>query len=349
MDQSIPRLSVIVPCYNAQDTLGACLDSLMAQTLQDIEVICVNDGSSDATREVLSSYLASHPGKLMVIDQQNSGTWVARRQGIAAARGAYLGFVDADDTVEPTFAETLCRTASSQDADMVVCGYRRIDRDTGGVLSQELCSPEPSFCVDDDPGCLLGVNTAVWNKAYRAPLLKAMPDLEHPPRALEDVCINLLAYLAAEGPVAYAPVALINYMVHENSTVTSITPQQLDHDRDALLDVRACYERVHVDVRLLAALDAAAFEHLGISMAFRLSANKDVDLGAYLAQTTAYLDEHFPTWRKSPYLRPSYARSHNAAIRRLTLAHGLYLAHLMEPALAAYRLLLSASGRELKW
>lgn len=347
--KSAISLSVIVPCYNAEGTVSACLASLEAQTLPELEVVCVNDGSTDATSSLLHQAAERAHGRIRVIDQQNAGTWAARRRGIDEARGELVGFVDADDTVEPDFAETLCHAAQATGADIVVCGYRRIDRATGRVITQELCRDEPAFVVRDDPGCILGVNTAVWNKAYRAPLLKGMPQLAHPPRALEDVCVNLLAYLGSSGPVAHAPRPLVNYMVHENSTVTSVTAEGLQGDRAALLDVRNAYAKAGADVRLLAALDAAAFEHLGVSMAFRLSAAKDADLDAYLDETTSYLDTNFPSWRRSPYLRAGYARSHNAAIRRLLLAHGLYQAHLMKPALGLYRLAISHLGIDVKW
>lgn len=349
MDQSIPKISIVVPCYNAEDTIEACLGSLLAQTMTDIEIVCVDDGSTDRTLELLRQIAEGSDGRVHVVPQPARGTWETRLHGVREATGELIGFLDADDTAEPTFAQTLSEAAQATGADIVVCGYRRVDQATGKVLSQELCQDEAPFTIADDPGSLLGVNTAVWNKAYRARVLRGMPYLAHAPHALEDVCINLLAYLTSEGPVVHAPHPLVNYMVHEGSTVTSITPEQLRQDRAALLDVRGTYLASGASLRLLSALDAAAFEHLGVSMAFRISGNPSASLAAYLEETTAYLDRNFPTWRDTPYLGMRYAHTHNAAIRRLAAAHALYRAHLMGPALDLYRRAIALTGRELKW
>lgn len=93
---SEPRISIIVPVYNAQDTLGRCLDSLLAQTFGDIEVICIDDGSQDASLALLRDR-ASHEGRLRVQHQENAGVSVARNVGMRLARGQILMFVDADD------------------------------------------------------------------------------------------------------------------------------------------------------------------------------------------------------------------------------------------------------------
>ena len=109
-DSSI-KLSVIVPCYKVEKYLPACLDSLINQTLDDIEIICINDGSPDGCIDILRSYEAANPGKVVVIDKKNEGVWRGRFDGIRIARGEYIGFVDSDDTVAPNFAEILYRSA----------------------------------------------------------------------------------------------------------------------------------------------------------------------------------------------------------------------------------------------
>ena len=85
-DSSI-KLSVIVPCYKVEKYLPACLDSLINQTLDDIEIICINDGSPDGCIDILRSYKAANPGKVVVIDKKNEGVWRGRFDGIRIARG----------------------------------------------------------------------------------------------------------------------------------------------------------------------------------------------------------------------------------------------------------------------
>ena len=118
------KLSVIVPVYKAEDYLRACVDSLLAQSLQDLEIILVNDGSPDRSGEIMADYAAARPDKIKTLTLDNGGQGRARNRGLDLARGEYLGFVDSDDWVEPAMYETLCRTADEQKADVVDCCIR---------------------------------------------------------------------------------------------------------------------------------------------------------------------------------------------------------------------------------
>ncbi len=113
------KVSVIIPVYNASEHLGQCLDSVFAQTLKEIEVICVDDGSTDGSLEMLNAY-AKEDGRLTVIHQENAGAGSARNTGLAAASGKYLSFLDADDFAEPSMLEKAFEKAEEQRADFVV-------------------------------------------------------------------------------------------------------------------------------------------------------------------------------------------------------------------------------------
>ena len=130
------KLSIIVPCYKAKDYLTRCLDSLIRQTLTDIEIICVNDGSPDNCIEILEDYYKKYGDKIVIIDKQNEGVWRARMDGIKLARGEYIGFVDADDYVTLDFAEKLYTLVTLENADIAVCGFDRIDSETGKRYSR---------------------------------------------------------------------------------------------------------------------------------------------------------------------------------------------------------------------
>lgn len=92
-------VSIIVPCYNVAAYLDQCMESLAGQSMEDIEIICVNDGSSDRTAEILREW-RDRDGRVRVIDRKNSGVSAARNSGMEAAAGKYIGFVDPDDVVE---------------------------------------------------------------------------------------------------------------------------------------------------------------------------------------------------------------------------------------------------------
>ena len=96
------KLSIIVPCYKVEKYLPKCLDSLMAQTLEDIEVICINDGSPDRCIDILNDYRDRYGSKIVIIDKKNEGVWKGRWDGIAVAQGEYIGFLVLLVTPSPT-------------------------------------------------------------------------------------------------------------------------------------------------------------------------------------------------------------------------------------------------------
>jgi heptose III glucuronosyltransferase len=115
-----PKVSVIVPAYNAGAFLAPCLDSLAAQTLRDIEIIVVDDGSSDATLAIAQRYASKH-AHFKVVTQRNAGVSAARNAGLALARGEFIAFVDADDIVEPVMYERMYALAKVGRLDVAVC------------------------------------------------------------------------------------------------------------------------------------------------------------------------------------------------------------------------------------
>lgn len=117
------KISVVVPAYNTGLWLNRCLDSLLNQTYEDLEVIVVNDGSTDDTKEVLDAYAREHK-KVKVIHKENGGVTSARLRGVEAAEGAWIGFMDGDDQVEPDMYERLYENAQSAGAEISHCGHQ---------------------------------------------------------------------------------------------------------------------------------------------------------------------------------------------------------------------------------
>ena len=116
-----PKISVLVPAYNVALWLPSCLDSILAQTYQNLEIIVVNDGSTDNTGTILDSY-AKKNGRIVAIHQKNAGLVAARETGIAHATGDYVTFVDGDDTIAPDMYEHLMANALKYNADISHCG-----------------------------------------------------------------------------------------------------------------------------------------------------------------------------------------------------------------------------------
>jgi heptose III glucuronosyltransferase len=122
----MPRVSVIVPAYNAAKFIQPCLDSLAAQTLHDIEVIVVDDGSTDATSEIADRYVQTCAG-FSLVSQRNAGVSAARNAGLALARGEFVAFMDADDIAEPVMYERLLELAEKKRLDVSVCNAWRVE------------------------------------------------------------------------------------------------------------------------------------------------------------------------------------------------------------------------------
>ncbi len=116
------KISVIIPVYNASEHLTECLESLLKQTYTDFEAICINDGSTDNSLEILN-YYQNKDKRIRVFNQENQGTATAREQGIKNASGRWVAYVDADDYVSPDYLEKLYICAQKENGDAVFCYY----------------------------------------------------------------------------------------------------------------------------------------------------------------------------------------------------------------------------------
>ena len=118
-------ISIIIPAYNIENYISTCLDSLLAQTYRDLEIIVVNDGSKDGTGAIMDTY-AARDSRIMAIHKENGGVTSARLCGVKAATGDWIGFVDGDDIIEPDMYERLMANAVKHGADISHCGYRMV-------------------------------------------------------------------------------------------------------------------------------------------------------------------------------------------------------------------------------
>ena len=164
----MPEISVIIPVYNSARYLRECLESVLGQTVHDIEIICINDGSTDESLQILHDF-KHKDSRITIIDQKNAGVSAARNEGLAIASGKYVGFVDGDDTVSSDYFEKLIHEAERTGADAV---YSRFAKDSAsdfekvlngqGIISHLL----PEFFKGD-------TYNSVCNKIFRTETVKA--------------------------------------------------------------------------------------------------------------------------------------------------------------------------------
>ena len=119
----MPKVSVIVPVYNVEKYIERCIKTLITQTLSDIEIIFVDDGSKDNSKKIIEKYLKLYPNKLKYLYKENGGLSSARNYGIPYAKGEYIAFLDSDDYIEPTMYEEMYNTAQKEKSDMVECDF----------------------------------------------------------------------------------------------------------------------------------------------------------------------------------------------------------------------------------
>ncbi len=342
------KLSIIVPCYKVEKYLPRCLDSLVNQTLKDIEIICINDGSPDNCLKILKDYQKKYKDKIVIIDKKNEGVWKGRKDGIKKATGEFIGFVDSDDYVDLNYAELLYNKAKKENADISVCGFDRIDLDTGKLYSREMCKSEDKVIdIEKNPGGLLELNGAPWNKIYKAELLKKQADLEHPPRILDDMMFLLLIYINAK-KVVFVNKSLVFYMVRQGSIITTIKKEQVESTYRAMVEVRKVYEESKNRVNMLKILDAMAFLHLGVSLMFRLSYDKNCNLKVAIKDNNEFLDDYFPTWRSSKFIKLGYVIK-NKSNFKLWIVKIIYRLHLFRAFLVVYRFMIDKLKIDIKW
>lgn len=237
-------VSVIIPCYNVEGYIDACLQSLAGQSLRDLEIICVDDGSTDGTLECLRAW-ERRDARVRVISQSNAGSAAARNTGLDAACGTYVGFVDSDDLAVPEMYERLYGGAVAHDADVAVCGFETFSDETGEVLERESWSPVAAFHPDETADRFRRGSAwchcvgAVWNKLYRRSMIE-----EHALRFVVGIRAEEdLAYVLALLPFAprllTMPDRLYRYRRMRKDSLTYDSRHYLNDYRMNLLDMRS--------------------------------------------------------------------------------------------------------------
>lgn len=218
-----PLVSVIVPVYNAGEWLRPCLESIRGQSCPHLEVLLVNDGSTDGSLDVCEEFEAADR-RFKVIDQPNAGVSAARNHALRAAKGEYVQFVDADDRLPPDSTEILVTAGEKKGADLVVAHFYRVVEDRvaqRGHIKKELYMNRADYAEWMCKAPAKYYYGVLWNKLYRRSLL-AKNGLEFDEKVswCEDFLFNL-EYLRCCRLIAAIPRPVYYYYKREGSLVTS--------------------------------------------------------------------------------------------------------------------------------
>jgi len=239
------KVSVIVPVYNGAQYLRECIDSILAQSHSDLEVIIVDDGSTDDSPAICDSYAASD-SRVCVLHGENKGLSSARNKGIEAASGPYLSFVDADDVIHERMMEELCMQVADSGADIVSCAFCRSDKTSFRVGQNKVCTYSGDIAVKkylyQERDSITGIWAHIFNRRLFCNARFTVGIL------YEDLDLLHILYRAANKVVLISD-ALYFYRVTTGSIINTWSRRRLD-----VLDVTARIERCYADnPRLLAA------------------------------------------------------------------------------------------------
>ncbi len=229
----MPKVSVIIPVYNVEKYLKESLDSLVKQTLQDIEIICIDDGSTDSSGDILKEY-AKNDNRITIITQENKGQGDARNKGIEIAKGEYLAFLDPDDWFELNALETLYDFAKLNAAQIVKFPiyfyseyYKKVKKgnfikllkETYGWNLQE--TPYYTYKTIKD-GCLYKLGLAAWDKIYKTEFIKSNNIKFAPGKFGEDNLFTNSSLLLAD-KILYLDKYLYYYRIREGSSANKLS------------------------------------------------------------------------------------------------------------------------------
>lgn len=222
MDNKVIKVSVIIPVYQVENYLERAVDSVLGQTLDEIEIILVDDGSEDSSWEICDNYQRRFPEKISVIHKQNQGLGMARNSGINASKGEYIAFLDSDDTVEPQMYERMYAKAKEGNYDIVMCDVRILYVQENRTVE---ISSYPEEEIDTADYIANGNNiTYSVNKLFKRNIWK---ENKYKKMLFED--ISLIPALVSKYPhIGYVKEAFYNYYRRPNTISTSLTGNMED-------------------------------------------------------------------------------------------------------------------------
>lgn len=215
-------ISIIIPVYNSERYLRQCIESVIAQTFEDWEVILVNDGSKDGSLDICQEYAAKDE-RIKVIDKPNGGVSSARNKGLEVAQGDWITFMDSDDWLDADAFEVYYEAAQRTGADIVKTGYRRVSKNDNNKQNEGYAWQEMTLADKSEALARLqetGYFTFVWNMIVTSQIAKEVRFDESTPW-LEDQFFGYECLLRA-GKITLLPKRVYNYRIHESGSLSGV-------------------------------------------------------------------------------------------------------------------------------
>lgn len=297
------KVSIILPVYNVEKYLSVCLDSLLAQTLEEIEIVAVNDGSTDGSLQILQAYQSLNPEKLFIFSTENHGVSRARNYGFAHSHGEYVWFVDSDDFVEPDACRLLYEKATADGNDLVLFRYYNVDSETGVRKEYIASCHNQNFRVADKPYELPAISPYPWIKFIHRDLFNGLCFPEG--IRFEDLPVAYLLAVKARS-IGYVDQCFYNYRKNVGF-LSRLTPSTL-HIRNAIIFMKEEMEKLGLFEQYQTELDFIAVRHFFYRF-WKLLTNYETDQKELKLQLINelfdYMESNIPDWESNHYVRYS--------------------------------------------
>jgi len=340
-------INIILPVYNAEKYLAKLFESILNQSFQDFTLFVVDDCSTDNSGTILSKYSEILGEKMVLIKNlQNIKLGKTRNVGLEMAEkepSEYTTFLDADDWIEFDHLENMYKKAKEKDADIVVCGIRRIEEDSGRVVCDEAIDGE-TIILDSRKNLweLAYINPAVYNKLYKTDKILGVrfKDLKRS----EDTCY-LFEVLSNVNCVAYTNTVGYYYRLRKDSLTGSIQSNVCDSMISGYVELLG--EISNKKIVFWDELVAQFFIRLVFGGVLKASLNNVSALEPMIITVNSFLEEYVPDWRENSYLSMR-VRSKNMKAFLLKICASLYKQGLFRWVVVLYRFMLSVAKKDIR-
>lgn len=295
----MPKVSVIVPVYNVEKYISKCLDTLVNQTLDDIEIIIVNDGSKDKSKEIIKKYEIKNSQKIKYYEKENGGLSDARNYGMKYANGEYIAFLDSDDYVELDMYEKMYEIAKKENSDMVECNfiweYPNKTRDDIGEI------------YNNKKEMIEKIRVVAWNKLIKKEIVEKSKVSFPVGFRYEDVefTYKLIPYL---NKVSFIKKPLVHYIQRENS-ISNMQNEKTKEIFEVLDNVLRFYKENNFYEEYKNELEYVYTRYLLCSSLLRMVKIEDKNIRKKLLnETWENLNNKFPNWKKNKILNKNKSK-----------------------------------------
>lgn len=296
------KVSVIVPVYNVEQYLPKCLDSLVNQTLEDIEILVVNDGSPDNSQAIIDDYASRYPEKIRPFIKENGGLSDARNYGVERATGEYLAFVDSDDYVRVDMFELLYNKAVEEEADVVTCNYNRFEVDSITESKPIKHLEYFNLSIEESPDILLECKSYAWNKIYRRQWYLDNGFCFPIGQWFEDsAAVYNMLYMANK--VSAIEDCLYFYRTDRKDSITNTINKKIFDIFKSCESIKLFYRSHTGNKKVLDAADRVCQIHIFVRLKDVMEGNSLKLKYAFYNETIDFFNRYIPGWTKNPYYK----------------------------------------------